>query len=389
MEERARHYGMDWLRIGAFGLLILYHLGMFFVPWDWHVKTARPVYWVAIPMLATNSWRLVLLFIVSGYATAKILGRGLPASKFLSDRSARLMIPVIVAAILIIPPQPWVELMVKHGYSAGLIHFWLNDYFRFGELNGLVLPTWQHLWFVVYLWAYTLAFVALAKLGIPRVQPVFDRVFGGVGLLLIPMGWLLIVALWLGKGIPITHGLFDDLTGHSYYLPSFLFGLGLAGSATVMAAARRWWKTAAMLSIAAFAAVMIVEVQWPGNMVAPPGPANLVRGARAVQGWVTVVALIGIADLYWNRDHRWRAILTEAVFPFYIIHQTIIVWLGWYLLRFALPPGVEFTILLIATSAGCILFYFAGRSVAALRPLMGLRRRHRAAPASGADSPMI
>jgi len=106
MEERGRHYGMDWLRIGAFGLLILYHLGMFFVPWDWHVKTARPMDWVAIPMLATNSWRLVLLFIVSGYATAKILGRGLPASKFLSDRSARLLIPVIIAAILIIPPQP-------------------------------------------------------------------------------------------------------------------------------------------------------------------------------------------------------------------------------------------------------------------------------------------
>ena len=38
-----RHYGMDWLRIGAFALLILYHIGMYFVPWDWHVKIAQPV----------------------------------------------------------------------------------------------------------------------------------------------------------------------------------------------------------------------------------------------------------------------------------------------------------------------------------------------------------
>ena len=53
-----RHLGMDWLRIGAFGLLILYHIGMYFVPWGWHVKIAAPLDWVAIPMLATNSWRL-------------------------------------------------------------------------------------------------------------------------------------------------------------------------------------------------------------------------------------------------------------------------------------------------------------------------------------------
>ena len=61
-----RHYGMDWLRIGAFGLLIFYHIGMYFVPWGWHVKIAAPIDWVQIPMMATNSWRLPLLFLVSG-----------------------------------------------------------------------------------------------------------------------------------------------------------------------------------------------------------------------------------------------------------------------------------------------------------------------------------
>lgn len=40
-----RQYGLDWLRIGAFALLILYHIGMFLVPWGWHVKAAEPVAW--------------------------------------------------------------------------------------------------------------------------------------------------------------------------------------------------------------------------------------------------------------------------------------------------------------------------------------------------------
>ncbi len=107
VRARPRHFGMDWLRIGAFALLILNHLGMFFVPWDWHVKTARPMDWVAIPMLATNSWRLVLLFIVSGFASAMIFQRRPAPGKFLRERSARLMIPVLFAAIFIIPPQLW------------------------------------------------------------------------------------------------------------------------------------------------------------------------------------------------------------------------------------------------------------------------------------------
>ncbi|HEX2792795.1 MAG TPA: hypothetical protein VHN58_00045, partial [Croceicoccus sp.] len=68
-----RHYGMDWLRIGAFALLIGYHIGMFFVPWDWHVKSDPVEQWVALPMLLVNGWRLSLLFLVSGYASAAML----------------------------------------------------------------------------------------------------------------------------------------------------------------------------------------------------------------------------------------------------------------------------------------------------------------------------
>ena len=61
-----RQYGLDWLRIGAFALLILYHIGMFFVPWGWHVKAAVPVDWAVWPMMAVNPWRLMLLFVISG-----------------------------------------------------------------------------------------------------------------------------------------------------------------------------------------------------------------------------------------------------------------------------------------------------------------------------------
>lgn len=384
-----RHYGMDWLRIGAFGLLIVYHIGMFFVPWDWHVKTADPIEWTRVPMLATNAWRLALLFAVSGFASAAVLGKQPGPGRFLASRSARLLVPLVFAAAVIIPPQPWVELTFKHGYTHSFAHFWANDYFRFGTLDGIVLPTWQHLWFVVYLWVYT-AVLALLLAVIPaRVRQAIasaaDRAFSGVLVIGLPLAllWFETWASW--PGAEETHALVDDFGAHRIYFALFLFGFFLADAPRTWAAIRRWWRLAAVLSVAGYALVAAIQGYWLSGMAPPFDLRPAFEAARAVQGWCAIVALVGLADRYWNRDHRLRPMLTEAVFPFYIVHQTIIVVTGWYLLPLALPAGAEFVILLAATVTGCWLFYRLGRETALLRPLIGLRlaRRDRSARETG------
>ena len=112
-----RHYGMDWLRIGAFALLIFYHIGMVFVPWDFHIKTAQPMAWVEIPMLLTNPWRLTLLFVVSGYASRALLSKSAGIRGFLGNRSTRLLIPLVFGMAVVVPPQTWVQLVGQHGYA--------------------------------------------------------------------------------------------------------------------------------------------------------------------------------------------------------------------------------------------------------------------------------
>ena len=370
-----RHFGLDWLRIAAFGLLILYHVGMFFAPWDWHVKTARPLDWVGIPMLATNAWRLALLFLVSGYASRVLIARNRGTGSFAGERSRRLLIPLLFAMVVVVPAQPWVELMFKHGYAADFGTLYLNDYFRFGAIEGIDVPTWQHLWFVAYLWLYTIVLAVAAKLVPAGLQALFDKLFGGWLLLAIPIAWLLLVRVILLPGVAETHDLFIDPAAHAVYLPAFLFGFGLAGSAALWPAIRRWWKVAAALAIIGYAGIAGVEWRWPGDTRAPDDAVLLFRVARAFQTWGTIVALLWVADRFWNRDHAWRPVLTEAVFPFYIIHQTIIVLLGWWLLRFALPPLAEFVILVTVTATGCWLFYDVGRRIGWLRPLIGLKRR--------------
>ncbi len=55
-----RRYDLDWVRIGAFMLLIFYHVGMYYVSWDWHVKSVHASHTIEPLMLLTNPWRLSL-----------------------------------------------------------------------------------------------------------------------------------------------------------------------------------------------------------------------------------------------------------------------------------------------------------------------------------------
>jgi len=384
-----RHYGMDWLRIGAFALLILYHVGMVFVPWPFQVKTAQPADWVAIPMLFTNAWRLMLLFVVSGFASRALLAKSAGVRAFVRNRNARLLLPLAFGIAVIVPPQSWVELVTQHGYADSFGWFYTRDYFRFGKLDGLILPTWNHLWFVVYLWVYTMALALLLLLPRPaRLQAGFDRCFGGPGALWLPIAYLLVFQVVLFQRGVETHDLFSDGIAHLAYLPAFLFGFGLGGSRTAMAAFARWWKPAALLALAGYAVVGTVEAMWPGKMVPPYAIITAFRVAREVQTWASIAALIGLAERYLNRDHPWRAMLTEAVFPFYIIHQTVIVLVEYALLPLGLPAPMEFAILVGATVLGCWLFYRIGRAIPPLRPLIGLRLASRDRSAKAGAQPL-
>lgn len=375
-----RHYGMDWLRIAAFALLIFYHIGMYFVWWDWHVKSAEPVGWATLPMLATNSWRLPLLFAVAGFASAAVLGKTGGRLAFLRSRSARLLIPLVFAMAVIVAPQPWVELMFKHGYTQNFWHFWAHDYFRFAEIDGIAVPTWQHLWFVAYLWVYTMIVGLLLFLLPSRARDwtarAADRALAGPLILALPIALLILKEAMLGD-FEETHALVDDWGLHAVYFPVFLFGMLLWRAGPAWAAVRRWWKLAAALALAGFAAVAGFELSYPGDTPFPPALEPVWELARIAQGWGAIVALIGIADAFWNREHRTRPMLTEAIFPFYIIHQTIIVLVGWWLLPAGLPNGAAFAILVAATVGGCWAFYRAGRAIGPLRPVIGLSWKDR------------
>jgi peptidoglycan/LPS O-acetylase OafA/YrhL len=371
-----RHYGLDWLRIGAFAILILYHVGMVFVPWDFHAKLPG-AWWVAVPMMASNPWRLSLLFLVSGYASRALMLRNKVPWRFARQRSLRLLVPLAFGIAVIVPVQPWVELCQKRGYSAGFWHFWVHDYFRFAFVDGVFVPAWNHLWFVGYLWVYTLVLAAAALL-IPQairraMQRGFAAMMRGPALLAVPIAWMVVVNFVLFPGARETHGLVDDAVAHFSYFPFFLFGYALACAPHTLAALVKRWKASAAIAVAAYALVAGIEIRWPGSTM--PYPWGIVFSAtRAVEAWAAIAALIGYADGHWNRDRPWRRLLTEAVFPFYIVHQSIIVLVAFWIAPLGWPGWLAFAVLVSATVAGCCAFYFVGCAIGPLRPLIGLRR---------------
>jgi hypothetical protein len=388
ISQRQRHYGMDWLRIAAFALLIVYHVAMVFAPWAWVIKTSHSYPELIAPMALLTPWRLPLLFAVSGYASRKLFDRSGGAPGFARSRAVRLLVPLAFGMAAVVPIEMWVRVL-ETGYPHGYLHFWAVDYWRAGSFYGREFPSWEHLWFVAYLAAYSLLLAgALAWRGaavLAGLAGVADWLTQGWRLLWVPVAALITVRLALLFVVAERQGLVSDWGGHSQYLPLFLFGFALAGAPQLWRAIARMWKAALALAALSGAVVVAIELAYPGTAIPPHALMALDRAARVAMAWGMIVALFHVAETWWNRDHAWRKPLAEAVFPFYIVHHPAIVLLAWYSLPLGLDPFAEFALLLGGTVAICFAVWAIGRRLDWLRPLIGLGSKPAIAPAAAQD----
>ncbi len=356
MNRTQRHYGLDWLRIAAFALLVPYHIGMAFSPWAWIVKTPYASPTLIVPMMAVTPWRLGLLFAVSGYAAAMLSRRAGDALPFALERSRRLLVPLGFAMVAIVPVEMWVRVRAA-GYPHGLGWFWLHDAWHDGRFWGVAFPSWEHLWFVAYLWTYTMVLAAVLATPGPRIEPALDRaaewLARGPRLLWGPVALLVTLRLALLFVVPERTGIASDWAGHSQYLPLFAFGFLLARRPALWAALHRAWPMAAALALVGGVVAIMVEYRYPGTAVPPHPMMALSRGARSAMAWGMVVTLFHLADAHADRDHRWRLPLARAVFPAYLVHHPAIVAATWFLLPWRLGPWTMAAAILAFTLAVC------------------------------------
>jgi hypothetical protein len=368
-----RQYHLDWLRIIAFGLLVPYHVGMYYVGWGWHVESPTPHPGIAPLMMLTAPWRLCLLFLVAGAASAGLWQRG---PGFVRQRSRRLLWPLLFGMFVVVPPQAYFQVVQAAAYPGSYLDFMrLYVQGHGGFCRGsecLTLPTWNHLWFLAYLWVYTLVGWALFTLW-PQGPQRFARWLqrnAGRGTLLLTLALPLVAARMLVGRFPSTHDLVHDVYNHAQYLPLFLLAW--------LAARSSLWDLAAQhrrlaLGLAAGAWVCIV---WYFSAYAEHAPPEALRWAQRVvfglMQWWCLVAACGYARHHLDRDHPWRSRLNHAVFCVYILHQTVIVLLTRVTLPLGWPIGLEAPVLIVGTFAICGLAYALIRHVPPLRLVLGI-----------------
>jgi glucans biosynthesis protein C len=379
-----RLYFLDWLRVGAFGLLVLYHVGMYYVSWPFHVKSPHPVVGLEPWMRLVEPWRMSLIFLVSGAATAHLL-RGRSLGRGLRRRTRFLLLPLLTGVVLVVPPQTYFEVVQKFGYHDGFVAF-LGRYFAVlsngrnfcdGAVSNshcLVMPTWNHLWFLAYLWCYTAVLFAVVAWWPRLARAVADalvRGLRGAGLFVLPAAWLVACRVVLHPLYPPTHALWGD--GYAHALYGFAFGTGL------LLMQRQMEGVWSRLAAARHVALVVALSAWVG-LVFLSLPRWLNPWLIGVFQWSAICALLGLAVTHLDRDAPHRAMLTEAVFPVYLVHQTVMILLSQALLGWPLPAGVEAVILVGATGGISFGFYRLVRRWAVLRPWVGLRTTLRQPP---------
>ena len=374
-----RRVDLDWLRIGAFGLLIVFHVAMFYAPWAWEVKSPRILPATLLLIEWSAPWRLMLLFLISGAALG-FMSVGRTPGAVLRQRTGYLLPPLFVAVIVVIPPQAYLRAVELFGYSHGYLAFW-REFLAFDRrlcagADCSVLPDLQHMWFVAYLWIYTVILVVMLTViphALPWLRARIAPLLTGWRVIVLPVAYLSLVRILLEHFFPETHHLHDDWYLHAIFLSALLFGFLFFTDQGFMRECERLRWIALALGIFAY----IVRTSYAWHYQHLPIPFDLKVVMAFVYGcdqWTWIVAAAGFAYRHLlTAEGPWRRTLTEAIFPCYIIHQTAIVVFAHELARLRLPLPVEIPIVVVLTALACVAGYELIRRVAWLRPAFGMK----------------
>ena len=377
-----RRYDLDWLRVIAFLVLIFYHSARFYNDEGWHAKSVYTVTEIHGLMMLVNPWRLSLLFFISGVALRFVADKG-HVGALMKNRLVRLGVPILFGMLVVVAPQSWLQMRESGEFTGSFWAFW-PQYIDLASDFSISTPTWNHLWYVVYLLTYTLMILpfsgAIARFMEGRGRRWTARLFSGnmgmVMALVLPVLPHILIRITLDPYFRTTHDLTWDWANHAHSLSMLMTGFLLAKDEAFWGAIRRVMPFAIGLAIALAAVLSPLWANW--ELLSESGDWDWViwpaRIARIAYAWIVIVSLLGLAQRYLNHTGPVLRYMTEAVFPYYILHQTIIVVAGYWLTRQGLSLSVEASLVVLATVMGCaILHEVFIRRIRWLRPLFGLK----------------
>lgn len=382
----ARRHDVDALRALAFALVIVYHVAMYYVAdWHWHIKSPHAAEWLQAPMRALNLWRMDLVFLVSGLAFGWVR-RGHTVPGLIRARSLRLLLPLLFGMAMVVPYQPYAQGvangLIQPGLGAFLLRYYAGSSWPPGAFDGWEAGvTWNHLWYLAYLWVYTTVLALLLPLAESgagrRVRAAFTGL-RGAALVLVPVLPLAVYSALLWPHFPPTHDLVHDAWLHAVYFTVFVYGYWIGmdtGLWTELVRLR--WRTlglaAVLLALYLGGLALAQRHGWHGWQQARL-PLRWVADGYL---WAALLAILGWAHHRLNQPWPWLRWANESVYPWYLLHQTAIIVLAVALAPARLGPVLEPLALGAGTVALCWGITAVVRRVAWLRPLFGLPQARR------------
>lgn len=371
-----RRYDLDWLRIIAFSLLIFYHTARFYNLEPWHGKSLYMSDFLQPLMNIMSPWRLSLLFIISGVAMRFVADKSPNLLATAWGRFKFLFLPLLFGMLIVVAPQTYIELLTQRGLIEPGYWAFYADYLALEQKWAAVFtPTYNHLWYVLYLLIYTLLYLAIYPIMKKLSLPNWGRqMLNSPLMLLLPalpfILYRFTTDIWWPQTNDITTG---DFGANIRYGSYFLLGTLIAKSDAYWGAVKRYWKLAAIFT--AFSAMVMTPYWSHWDLLAGQDTImTLLRIGRVFYIWWMIVALMGLAQTYLNKPSPKLTYLTEAIFPYYILHQTLIILIGYWLTPYAIGPVAEFCVVFLGTIGGCVTIHeYLIRRITLLRPLFGLK----------------
>jgi glucan biosynthesis protein C len=376
----SREAYLDWLRFLAIMGVLFFHSAMPYVAeWEFHIKNKE----TSNLLLEFNFWlsrfRMPLLFFISG-AVAFLILRRKTAGAFIGLRFRRLMVPLLFGMLVIVPPQIYLERLTQ-GFKGNYWDFYKTVFaFKPYPMGGSL--SWHHLWFILYLFIYDVAFTPVFKWfmsdkGARAVQAVSALSKGRRLYFLLVPGIILYVLLRLQ--FPGTNDLVNDWCNFFYWLQFLLVGFLCVAVPGLMDSVERNRRVS--LTIGVLALFVIDYVRW--NDLSPWDSLPNWRSdwrtyafitLTPIMAWGWLLAIVGYGKQYLNKKHRVQDYVNQAVYPFYILHQSAMMVIVYYVVQVndTILMKYLFTVILtLCISMG--IYHTLIRPFAVMRFLFGMK----------------
>jgi len=359
--ERIRYHYIDTLRVIAILGMFVFHVAMVFVSeWGWHIKDKNSSNMLLELNFWLSSFRMPLLFFVSGYISYILMQR-LTLKEFVKQRFNRLIIPTIIWTFILVAPQIYFQRKFE-GVEQNYIDFF-KSFLQFrawpeGNFH------WLHLWFIPYLFCYNLLSIPLFLL--LQKDNVFtkylNRAFKKRNTLFVFVFVAIIPYTFLFVHYEASYDLINDIARHSFFIFFIISGVlffRFQQATEVLQSNRLLFLRLAFLCI-----ITINIIRWNGlepygiweNWIEKP-QTYLYNALLNFNTWMWVFACLGYGKFYLNKESRLLTYSNTAVYPFYILHQTIIVVIAYYVVQTNDEMSLKFIFLLIVCFVITTLIY--------------------------------